>query len=80
MMLQSGRGVRAPFTPSIRRFTIPCHMRLSMKSLKLSPSKIHIFKTVSQEFAPVMSGAATSQRTAAVPAMAPSAAIISIRK
>ena len=46
--------------------------------LKLSPSKSHIFKTVSQEVAPVMNGAATSQRTAAVPAKAPGAARLSL--
>ena len=43
----------------------------------MSPSEGHIFKTVSKSLALVMAGAATPQRTAAVPAMAPGAARLS---
>ena len=46
-----------------------------LKSLELSPSTSHIFKRRSAD---VMAGAATSQRTAAVPAKAPGAAKLSL--
>ena len=44
------------------------------RSLELSPSESHIFKTGSQELGLVKTRAAISQQTATVPAKAPSAA------
>ena len=48
---------------------------LLSRSLKLSPSESHIFKTVSQELCP---SDGTSQRTSAVPAKEPGAARLSL--